>query len=247
MRAESFLQQARALPLAEMSTIAGGSHIVVVAPHPDDESLGCGGLIAQATLNRIGVTIVFVSDGTKSHPGSRSHPADDLRRLRMNEATQAAAILGVSSEQLVFLNLPDTAVPTEGEMAMDAWRRIAKVIDETDASSVFVTWPHDPHCDHSASYALTRRAVKSCRNGPRLWTYIVWGWTLPPDHDLPDTAPLGAQLDVSLELPVKLLAVAAHVSQVTDLIADDPDGFRLTDGHIAQFCGPTEIFLEDVP
>ena len=64
---------------------------VVVAPHPDDESLACGGLIADACRQGLRGTVVIVSDGVGSHPNSRAYPPDRLKSLREGEARRAGS------------------------------------------------------------------------------------------------------------------------------------------------------------
>jgi LmbE family N-acetylglucosaminyl deacetylase len=68
---------------------------VVVAPHPDDESLACGGLLAEARQQGLRGKVVIVSDGVGSHPHSKAYPPDRLRSVRKDEARQAAGELGL--------------------------------------------------------------------------------------------------------------------------------------------------------
>ena len=75
---------------------------IVVAPHPDDESLACGGLIADACRQGLRGKVVIVSDGAGSHPNSKAYPPDRLRSLREEEAKQAGAELGLKPEEICF-------------------------------------------------------------------------------------------------------------------------------------------------
>ena len=111
-RAGEILALIRGLPLARLDQITKGENIMVLAPHPDDESLGCGGLIAQAcALNRPPV-VVILTDGTGSHPSSLRYPIARLRDLREQESRQAVRILGLPPERIYFLGFRDTAAPT---------------------------------------------------------------------------------------------------------------------------------------
>jgi LmbE family N-acetylglucosaminyl deacetylase len=242
MRADAFLAAAEALPFASLDEIAGGRGIVVVAPHPDDESLGCGGLIAQACRRGLPVQLVVVSDGIGSHPNSPSYPPQRLRDLRERETLDAARALGLAPAHVSFLRLPDRFVPKSGPEAEAAADRIAALVRECEADTVLVTWAHDPHCDHEASAAIAR-LVRDRLSWIRLLEYPVWGWALPPGTEVGDP-PAGVRLDVSDALDAKRAAVAAHRSQTTGLIDDDPGGFRLDARMIERFARPFEIYLD---
>ena len=173
------LAAAHSLPLRPMRDVLEDRPFVVVAPHPDDESLACGGLIADACRQGVRGKVVIVSDGAGSHPNSRAYPPDRLSSLREEEARQAGAELGLRPEEMLFLGLPDRFVPHEGE---EAERAIGVIVDcarDIGAGSLFVSWRHDPHCDHEASYQIAREVQR--RVGElRLFEYVVWGAALPP-------------------------------------------------------------------
>jgi len=242
LNVQAFFAAAEALPVASLPDILGGGGLVVVAPHPDDESLGCGGLIAEACARGTPTRLVVVSDGAGSHPGSRRYPPPRLRALREEETRAAAAELGLPASSIRFLGLPDRFVPVSGSKADNAGAAIVAAAQEVEAGAVCVTWRQDPHCDHLAS-AVIVEAVRNSLGGARVLAYPIWGWTLPRDQDV-GPAPRGVRLEVSRHLPAKLAAVAAHRSQTTDLIDDCPDGFRLTPEMIGHFAKPYEFLLE---
>ncbi|MGH1569996.1 PIG-L deacetylase family protein [Methylobacterium sp. P31] len=244
MRADAFLTAADALPLASLDELVGTGGLgglVVVAPHPDDESLGCGGLIAAARAAGRRVHLVVISDGCGSHTHSRLYPPEKLRTLRESETVRALAVLGLTAADVTFLRLPDAHVPSEGPVAEAAAGAVAQAVVACGASAVFVTWRHDPHCDHKAAAAIVGLA-RPQMPGVRVYEYPVWGWTLPPETEV-GAAPTGARLDVSAYRETKTRAVAAHESQTTDLISDDPQGFRLEPAMIDRLCGPYERFV----
>lgn len=245
MNAGAFFAAAEALPLATLPDISSGGGLVVVAPHPDDESLGCGGLIAEARARGLAVRLVVVSDGVGSHPASRRYPAERLRDLREAETRNAAAELGLAADAIRFLRLPDRFVPSDGPDAIAAGDAIVAAACETGAGAVCVSWRHDPHCDHLASATIVDR-VRDRLVGARVYAYPIWGWTLPRDRDV-GAPPRGRRIDVSRHRAAKRAAIAAHRSQTTNLIDDDPGGFRLTPDMISFFTGPHEILLETGP
>ena len=101
-------------PLRPAAYAATLGPTVVLIPHPDDEALGCGGLLAL--LRRAGqpVAAVLVSDGTMSHPHSRDFPPPARRELRYAELRHALAVLGADESAVLYLGLPDSQVPSEG-------------------------------------------------------------------------------------------------------------------------------------
>ena len=240
MRADAFLEAVKALPVADLDTLVRGG-LVVVAPHPDDESLGCGGLIVQALAAGRAVEVVIVSDGCGSHPNSQAYPHDRLRDLRESETIAAMAELGLGAEHVHFLRLPDGGVPSEGPKAEAAAARIADIAGEAGAGAVFVTWAHDPHCDHTASAAIVGLA-RAHRPEVAVYAYPVWGWTLPPEREVGEP-PSGYRLAVEGERAAKRRAVEAHASQVSGLIEDDPAGFQLEPAMIDRLTGPYEWFV----
>jgi LmbE family N-acetylglucosaminyl deacetylase len=240
MRASDALDAMRSFPIAELSDVLGDGGLVVIAPHQDDESLACGGLISEACAARRAVKVIFVSDGTGSHPKSRAYPRSRLRTVRESEARNAANALGLAPRHLEFLRLPDRFVPAHGAAAETAAERIATLAQKVGAAALFVSWRHDPHCDHQASYGLARHAQR--RLGAELYEYSVWGAALSPTT-LVTPVISGFRLDVSRRLARKRRAIAAHRSQLSDMIADDPDGFRLSTADLARFSGPFESFI----
>ncbi len=228
------------LPLFRFEDIKARS-ITIIAPHPDDESLGCGGLIRAARDRGIPVGIVIVSDGTGSHPGSPSYSADGLRALRETEARLAATELGVPQDNVHFLRLPDRFVPSDGPSAEAAVDILNEIIRVSESDFVAVTWGEDPHCDHKAAAALARAAC--AKSSARLFAYPIWGRVLPPDAPVKAISH-GFRLNVEGEMAAKRKAIAAHLSQTSNLIEDDPNGFRLTPDQLALFDAPYEIYLE---
>ncbi len=77
-----------------------------------------------------------------------------------------------------------------------------------------------------------------------MWAYPVWGLHLPPDTALDLVEPKGLRLDIASQREAKLLAIQCYASQMTDLIADDPDAFRFTQAQLAPFLGDREIYIE---
>ncbi len=230
----------RQLPLAGLNDIIGTGTCLILAPHPDDESLGCGGLIATCVAAGRLPLVVVLTDGAGSHPGSRAFPPDRLRAVRADEARTALAQLGLGRERLVFLGQPDTAAPVAGPAFEAVVAALAGLV-EADCTAILAPWRHDPHCDHEAASMMASSVAAQVLI--RHVAYPVWGWTLPAETPVPGAPSPGFRLDVEPFLASKRRAIAAHQSQYGDLITDDPNGFRLPDGLLSVFDMPFETFF----
>jgi LmbE family N-acetylglucosaminyl deacetylase len=232
----------RRLSLAAVDDIIGPGCGLIIAPHPDDESLGCGGLIAECCQAGRPPVVVFLTDGAMSHPASKNFPRERLIHVREREAIAAAASLGLATERLIFLREPDTKAPREGRELDRVVNRIARLANRFWCSCILAPWRFDPHCDHEAAARIAEK-VAAARNDISHVSYPVWGWTLPPEKTVDDSGSTGWRLDISSRLDLKHRAIAAHRSQYGDLITDDPSGFHLPTELLAVFEQPFETFL----
>ena len=240
--ASEVLECIRNFPVADLETLTLGRPALVVAPHADDESLGCGGLIAESRARGHVIHIVIVTDGSASHPGSLDYPKEALIALRQAEAIAAAGLLGVAAADVSFLGLPDGGAPHSGRGARAAAGRIATIAREIGAATIFTAWRHDSHPDHVASARYCRRAAR--QTGAALFAYPVWGWMLPPTVRITRTRLGGFALDVTGRRAVKHAAVYAHRSQTSDLI-NDVNGFRLATNELDSLITDKEYFIAE--
>jgi LmbE family N-acetylglucosaminyl deacetylase len=236
------------LPLTDLSKISR-QRVVVVAPHPDDETLGCGGAIALMCAKGYDVKVLVISDGTGSHPNSQQYPASALRSLRAQETTAALDILGIEDRsRITFLNLPDGAVPSITSPAFQiAKLRCQRYLTQTLPDTIFMPWRADPHADHRATWQLIQAAILSLGISPQSIEYPIWDWDLQQQRTSPDLDRIsGWRLDVSQVLTLKKQAIATYKSQLGDLIADDPNGFSLTPELLTNFTLPWEVYFEEI-
>lgn len=243
MTAGDALDAIRQMPVGSLRDITSGFPFVVLSPHPDDESLGAGGLIAAACAECQRAEVVVVTDGSGSHPRSHRYPRQRLIDLRKAEVEAAGSLLGLGHDRVSYLGLPDTKAPSSGAAFDAAVAAIAETCNRAGAASLFVTWDCDPHCDHQAT-ARIAKAVRQRMPQLRLWAYPIWGWHLDPKLPLDSPKPRGLRLNISRYQQQKQAAIAAHVSQMTDLIDDDHEGFCFTETKLAPFLGPFEYFIE---
>lgn len=236
--------RARAMPPGELEKM---SSVLVIAPHPDDESLGCGGTIACLREWSVPVYVLFVSDGSMSHPNSQSYPADRLRHLREIEALEALSILNVPPENVTFMRQKDTRVATpDSPDFADAVAFIHALLLRVRPATILVPWRRDPHRDHRASWQLLMRAMDTYPARPRVFEYLIWLWELGTDDDMPRPDEMIVwRVPIGQVLEQRNRAIAAHRSQVTRLIDDDPTAFYLSPELLAHFDNPRELFLEE--
>lgn len=185
-----------------------GSRAVVVAPHPDDEVLSVGGLLAELATRAHAVCVVAVTDGDASHPGSGLWSPSALAGVRRGETQTALGRLGVPADALIRLAIADGGVEAAGD---DLAHRLAACLTPNDV--VFSTWRLDGHPDHEATARACMAAVAEV--GARLVEVPVWAWhwARPADPRWPwDQA---RRLDLSSQAQArKRRAVQAFRSQL---------------------------------
>lgn len=233
----------------QLSDLQNIGSALVLAPHPDDESLGCGGTIARLRAMGHDVHVLFVSDGTLSHPNSQTYPAPRLRDLREQEARAALQILGVADNACSFMRLPDRHVPLPHEPGFaEAVAVVTTLIDQLKPTTVFMPWRCDPHPDHRASWHIGQAALANHPTPVRVLEYLIWLWELGTPADRPNSDEVRVwRVPISEVMVQRDQAIAAHQSQVTHLIDDDPTGFYLSPELLTHFARPRELFLETMP
>lgn len=222
-----------AVPSLELD---GVRRVVVVAAHPDDESLGAGGLVATLTGAGIAVDLVVATDGEGSHPGSPTHTPDALALRRRAESHRAWDLLGGDPGRLHHLGVPDGGVADHEARLTTAL--VDLVGDGRDAVLV-APWRHDGHPDHEA--AGRAAAAASRRTGADLAEYAVWWWHWGDPALLPFGG-LRRHTHGPDAARAKACAIAAHASQVGPLSEADGDQTLLGPGMLAHSRGRDEHF-----
>lgn len=144
---------------------------VIVAPHPDDETLGCGGVSSKKVRSGADVRFIFVTDGSASH--SNGVDRDALRITREGEAIEAVCRLGGSADQVRFLRVPDGMARHHVGKIADA---IAQLLFAWQPQSVFVTHRKEPPADHVATNLGVRGALQLYGRRVTVFEYPVWYW-----------------------------------------------------------------------
>lgn len=238
-----------------------GADTWIVAPHQDDEVLGCGGTIALKRKAGAQVRVVFLTDGSMSH-----HDSVDgriLARRRVQEALRACEMLGVAADHVHFLALADGSLHTQVEVCTS---RLRLLFDQYPFPQVFVPNAFEIPSDHTAAREAARAALRDAAPQRTIVEYGVWSWHSWPLVRLdPGGNParrLGRRLkqltrttrwlwscrfavDVSSITGLKEQALRAHVSQAIGL--PETTGamtlYKVSDGDfVSMLMGPREIF-----
>ncbi len=225
-----------------LEALLGHEGALVLAPHPDDETLGCGALLAACFAPGRAVHVAMITDGDRSHPNSPSWPASRLARQRRQETQSAVRCLGGHPGNISFLGYSDCDVPHAGAALEDAARRVRSLADRLGLQTILTTAAADPHCDHQAA---ARIAMAAAAAAPRLRVLFFPIWSRNSDVDMS-----GAGRFIVHQFPLgpfgamKRAALAAHESQLGQLITDDADGFTLDHAFAERFLTEDEAFLE---
>lgn len=153
--------------------------MVLVSPHPDDEVLGCGGLLHEAGRRALPVLVVAVTDGEACYPGHPVWTPERLRATRRDELVAALAELGVPDLTLTELHLPDSGVAAHHASLVEA---LATMLRPGDF--LLVTWRGDGHGDHEACALATLAAAQ--QHDLPVTEFPIWAWHwLDPLHGPP--------------------------------------------------------------
>lgn len=185
---------------------ASSAHLVVLAAHPDDETLGAGGLIAAAGRLGAAIDVVVASDGEASHPRSPTHSSVQLASIRRREVRAAVARLAPHAT-VHHLGLPDGDITSHGEAVVAGLRSVLG-----DAPTRLVSpWLEDRHPDHEAC-ARAAGEVASASPSVEHWQYPIWWWHWgDPSADRPDGL---CRLELeAADHAAKNAALDEHVSQ----------------------------------
>ncbi|HEY1971915.1 MAG TPA: bifunctional PIG-L family deacetylase/class I SAM-dependent methyltransferase [Pseudonocardia sp.] len=151
--------------------------LVVIAAHPDDETLAVSGVMQAAHAQGCLVKLVVATDGEAAFPRLDRRGRDALARTRRAELAAALHQQGLGDLPVRWLGLPDSALDTDA-LAEELAGLLA------DADSYLAPWPGDPHPDHAAAGLAAAAAAPATVHG---WSYPIWMWPWrdPADPAIP--------------------------------------------------------------
>jgi len=221
------------------------SPIVVIAPHPDDETLGCGGLLAAASRLGLQPRVIYLTDGGASHVGSAAWPRARLVEARRAEALAALSHLGVGAAATLFLDWPDAKPHPRGSADyLASLERVTAWAGETAPRGLLAPWQAEAHCDHRAASDLADDLAE--RFGARRLDYLVWGWTLP-EVESAHAHDRCWRLPCARDSAARRAALNEHRTQTTDLITDADEAFLIPPDLAALTGRSSELFFERAP
>lgn len=184
------------------------NRVVIVAPHPDDEIMGCAGLMQQLSALGKQIVLVAVTNGTASHPDSKCYTPEGLNQLRPQETQAALKVLGIDNIDVIALNIQDDAVSQN----LDIFYQL--LMAHVQAEDVLVTTFHkDGHPDHEFTAQVVNRVAQEKKL--KYFEVLIWAWhwAHPNDPQIPwDQA---RRLDLTAQqLQLKQRAIQCFASQI---------------------------------
>jgi LmbE family N-acetylglucosaminyl deacetylase len=220
---------------------------VVIAPHPDDETLACGGLIARKRHEGLPVHVIFITDGSASHPNHARLNSAAIAELRRGETMRAMTCLGVERTAVHFLEEPDGTLkaidPTRRENLV---QRLAALLATLGPGEIFLPCNPDGSSEHDAVFGFTVDALARTGLAATVWQYPIWCWWNPSlllrhwvsARDL-------RRLPLEDYQRAKRRAIHCYQSQINPL-APDPEP-ALPPGLVDVFLTDTEFFFRYEP
>jgi LmbE family N-acetylglucosaminyl deacetylase len=215
------------------------NRVVVVAPHPDDEVLGAGGLMQEALQRGIPLELIAVTDGEASHPHLSDAQALDLASVRRQESLVALQRLGWREPVITRLGIPDGQVGQKRQELRDALRDLVRPGDLCVSP-----WTRDGHPDHNACGEAVVKAAREV--GARALGYLVWAWHWAQTDD--SDIPWGScrRLDLSRRATaLKRWSSTAFESQIRSLGPSEADAVILPATVLRRFWRSYEIFVDE--
>lgn len=216
---------------------------VVVAAHPDDETLGAGGILAELADAGHPAEVVVVSDGSASHPGSPTLTPDALVEVRSAEVREAVRLLSPDSP-VTLLGHPDGGLREVRDAVEADLRKL--LADGPPVDQLVSPWRGDGHRDHRVVGEIC--ATLADELGCTLLEYPLWlwHWATPDDPRVPwDRLRVVDLSDRSVVR--KHRAVAAHATQVAALSPDPRDAPTLHPAFLRTFDRDVEVVVTQEP
>jgi len=173
---------------------------LILAPHQDDESIGCGGTVKLISNIGGNVDVVYIANGeagTRKGVALTDEEKKRLVEIRNSEARKACDILGVKG--MYLLNGRDTQLHHE----MNLYKKLLEILTQNKYDIVFCPWKYDGHSDHIATFKILKKALRHYPENIEIWLYEIWTPLIP-----------NCMVNISTTIEDKINAIKAHRSQI---------------------------------
>ncbi len=188
--------------------------IIVFSPHPDDETLGCGGTIVKKLGEGYDVYVVLMTDGRHSHDhtfGINDPTPREIKTMRKQEFRNAMRILEVAEKNLISLDFEDGSLEEHVE---EAKKRVADILFEIRPAEIYVPFRHDAKKDHEATFKIVAASLRKVGIAPTVYEYPIWR----RKKDATEYHRRDVTLqDITGVLEVKVKATSAYKSQISKI------------------------------
>ncbi|MHA1267714.1 MAG: PIG-L deacetylase family protein [Candidatus Helarchaeota archaeon] len=196
--------------------------IIVFAPHPDDETLGCGGTIAKRISEGYEVLIIIITDGRHSFLkvlGIDTNPTpEELKEIRKEEVKKATRILGVPEQNLIFLDFVDGMLEKNNDKAEE---KITEILNKNRPVEVYYPYRKDGHPDHRATNQIVKNSIRKLGIFPVMYQYSIahkYARVGPKIDDLFNLLKDNmVSVDISKFIPLKKTAVKEFKSELSTI------------------------------
>ncbi len=223
---------------AQRPAVAADGPIVILAPHPDDETLGCGGLIATRAAEGRRVVVVVVTDGRAllRRFGIATDPTEmEVSAMRKDETRRAVDILTGGRGEIVFLDVPNEELVARTDATT---QRVTALLADLKPAELYVTSPFEGHAEHVATNAIARAACAASGACRSVFEFIV---TLKRDTDLATVPRRQVSVDVSAHRDLEQRALLQFRSHLEVISPKLPTPFE--QHQYERYLTPREPFL----
>lgn len=220
------------------------NRILIIAPHPDDEVFGCGGLVSRLIGDGKSIDVLFLSNGAASHNGCCAITEKDVGTMRRRLAVSSNEILHVTPGHLHFLEEKDGKLPQKGQQGFTSLSiNISKLLKIIKPEAVFCPHPFEGWADHIAAAELTCAAITILPAPPHLYYYCVWFWfSMPLKKAFSIDWRKARLLDISEQVPLKQKAMNIYINALAP--CGNPWIGRLPSEFLRTFDWNKELFFE---
>jgi LmbE family N-acetylglucosaminyl deacetylase len=181
-------------PAADGWKPAGG-HVMVIAPHPDDEVIGCGGTVCRHVAAGDPVSVIYLTRGESSRGYPWLSPAEK-QATRQQEALDSCSILGV--RDTLFLDGADGNL-SDAQVMAELSKKVAGAVAARRPKVIYVPHADDNHADHIAANRMVLDLAAGMSPKPSVYQYELWS---PLDADF--------AVDISRHMNAKVKAIRCH-------------------------------------